>query len=63
MIVFDFCVGPFDLLVERYPHSAPLKVTREGPGEVFVDVGRYRVTFTNHKKVWAGRAAASGTLG
>ncbi len=63
MIVFDFCVGPFDLLVERYPHSAPFKVTREGPSETFVDVGRYRLTFTNHKKFEAGRSTASGTLG
>ncbi|WP_158541280.1 hypothetical protein [Ruegeria sp. A3M17] len=50
MIVFDFCVGPFDLLVERYPHSVPLNVTREGPGEVFVDVGRYQLMFMNHRK-------------
>ncbi len=50
MIVFDFCVGPFDLLVERYPHSAPFKVTHEGPGEVFVDVGRYSLTLTNHRR-------------
>ncbi len=50
MIVFDFCVGPFDLLVERHSHSVPLNVSREGPGEVFVDVGRYRLMFTNHRK-------------
>ncbi|WP_299884904.1 hypothetical protein [uncultured Ruegeria sp.] len=63
MIVFDFCVGPFDLLVERHQLSTPLKVTLEGPGETFVDVGRYTLTFTNHKKFEAGRSAASGTLG
>lgn len=50
MIVFDFCVGPFDLLVEREARSVPFKVTREGPGEVFVDVGRYALTFTNHRR-------------
>lgn len=55
MIVFDFCVGSFDLLVECYPHSIRLKVTREGAGEVFVDVGRYRLMFTNHRK--AAKAA------
>ncbi|WP_170377284.1 hypothetical protein [Ruegeria atlantica] len=50
MIVFDYCVDHFDLLIERHPHSTPFKVTREGPGETFVDVGRYRLMFTNHRK-------------
>ncbi len=50
MIVFDFCVGPFDLLIERETRSVPFKVTREGPGEVFLDVGRYALTFTNHRR-------------
>ncbi len=55
MNVFDFCIGPFDLLVERYPHSTPLQVIQVRPGETFVDVGRFRLTFTNHRK--AARAA------
>ncbi|SLN29440.1 hypothetical protein RUM8411_01184 [Ruegeria meonggei] len=50
MIVFDFCLGPFDLLVERETRSVPFKVTREGPGETFVNVGRHRLTFTNHRR-------------
>ncbi len=50
MIIFDFRFGPFDLLIEREARSVPLKVTREGPGEVFLDVGRYALTFTNHRK-------------
>ncbi len=63
MIVFDYCVGPFDLLIERHQLSVPFRVTREGPGETFLDFGRYRLTFTNHKKWLAGRSTASGTLG
>lgn len=51
MIIFDIRFGPFDLLIERDARSVPFEVTREGPGEVFLDAGRYALTFTNHRKV------------
>lgn len=47
-IAFDFRLGRFSMLVERWPRPVPLKVDREGRGEIIIDLHRYRLMLTDH---------------
>lgn len=53
MIIFDIRLGNLSILAQRetVPHS--FKVTREGPGEVILDIPFASVTFTNNRKAEA----------
>ena len=54
-------LGSLELFAEREPEWAPEgwpKVTRPGPGEVGLSLGRWAVLAVNHRRVKAGRCAA-----
>jgi hypothetical protein len=53
MIIFDLRLVRFDILAERWPSKAPFKVTHERAGEVLVDVFRFRLMLTNHRRLAA----------
>lgn len=48
--ILDLRAGPFDMLVELWPRTAPFKVHRGHPEEILVDVWRLRVMFTFQRK-------------
>ena len=50
LIIIDFRVGPFDLLVELWSHKTPFKMQREHPDCLVVDVWRLCAMFTFHRK-------------
>ena len=49
MIIFDLRLGPFSILAQREPYQRTLKVTREGPGEVAVDLPCASIILTNFR--------------
>lgn len=53
MIIFDIRLGHFSILAQRETLRHSLKVTREGPGVVVLDLPFTIVTFMNHRKAEA----------
>lgn len=53
MIIFDMRIGHFSILAQRETVRHTFKVTREGAGEVIVDLPWVSVTFTNYRKAKA----------
>lgn len=50
MIVLDFQLGRFDVVVEWYGDWRPLKVTPNGPGDVTVDLPFFRIHGVNLRR-------------
>ena len=53
-------LGALELFAEREPEWAPegwLRMTRPGPGEVGLSLGRWAVLVVNHRRAEAGRIA------
>lgn len=48
MIILDLRVGRFSILAQREIVQHSFKMTREGPGEIILDLPFASVTFTNH---------------
>jgi len=53
MIIFDARLGRYSILIIRETFKRTFRVTREGPGEVSLDLPWASVTFTNHRKAEA----------
>ena len=49
MIIFDLRLGRFSILARREPDWCSLKVTRERPGEIAVDLPYATVILTNYR--------------
>lgn len=49
MSYLSFRLGRFELLAQRETVSHNFRVTREGAGEVIVDLPFISLTFTNHR--------------
>jgi len=49
MTIFDIRLGNRSILTQRETVRHSFKVTREGPGEVIIDLPFASVTFTNHR--------------
>ncbi|MCK8484326.1 hypothetical protein MUY21_09785 [Aliiroseovarius sp. S2029] len=50
MIIFDSRFGPFPVLAQHETVRHYFKVTREGPGEIILDLPFASITFTNHHR-------------
>lgn len=50
LTIFDICRGSLSILAQRETVRHSFKVTREGLGEVILDLPFTSVTFTNHRK-------------
>ena len=50
MIIFDIHLARFSVLALRETVKHTFKVTREGPGEVVIDLPYLSLTFTNYKR-------------
>ncbi|MEO1140508.1 MAG: hypothetical protein AAFW87_13765 [Pseudomonadota bacterium] len=50
MIIFDICLGRFSILAQREPYHRSFKVTREGPGEIVINLPSTSVLFTNYRR-------------
>lgn len=48
MTIFDIRFGNRSIIAQRETIRHSFKVTREGPGEVILDLPFASVTFTNH---------------
>ena len=53
MIIFDLHLGPFSALALRETVQHTFKLTREGPGEVVVDLPYVSITFSNSRRCGA----------
>lgn len=53
MIIFDIRLGRFSVFAQRETVHHTFKVTREGPGEVTLDLPFASITCTNHRKAEA----------
>lgn len=53
MIIFDIRLSNFSILAQRETVRHSFKVTREGSGEVILDLPFASITFTNHRKAEA----------
>lgn len=51
MIIFDLRLGRYSILILREPDWRSVTVTREGPGEVTIDVPYARIILTNYRRV------------
>ena len=50
MIIFDLRLGPFSILAQHEPYQRTLKVTREGPREVAVDLPCASIILTDFRR-------------
>ncbi|WP_375227886.1 hypothetical protein [Roseobacter sp. S98] len=50
MIIFDFRLGHFSILAQREPNWHAFKVTREGPGEIAVDLPSATIVLTDYRR-------------
>ena len=53
MIIFDIRLGRFSILAQRETVGHTFKVTREGPGEITVDLPYVSIILTNERRVGA----------
>lgn len=52
--IFDFRVGPLDLLILRYSQAAAFKAESDRRDEVTVDLWKLQAMFTYHRKETKG---------
>jgi hypothetical protein len=50
MIIFDIRLGRFTILAQRETVAHTFKVTREGPGEVIIDLPYVSIFLTNESR-------------
>lgn len=51
MIIFDIRLGHFSILCQREPDGRTFKATREGPGEIIVDLPYATIILTNYRRI------------